>query len=202
MYLLYEHHKDPVAGLILATDMLLTSFFPGSPRINFKSAEDKALFELCKLQFKSINAKERTIDMDTYVWSFFGDAGRKVYDMIKASPLAAAGIKFEAVKDLAGQRKAGFIARPSTLDVNPADFFYQQAAPAASGPSKDTIKQQLAAYLSISQVELETATIVNLKKPYRAAALRLHPDRNNGDAKGMTELNYYWQAWQPFAAQN
>jgi hypothetical protein len=198
MYLLYEHHKNPSTGELLATDMLLTSYFPGAPRINFSSAEEKALFELCKLQFKSINAKERTIDMETYIWSFFGNAGQQVYNLIKGSPLASAGIKFERVERLVKQKAAGSIDRPSISTIDPADFFYNQAS-LGGAPSKDKIKAELEKLLAVGSLfDLEKIPAPDLKKHYRSAAMRLHPDRNGGDAKGMTELNYYWQQWQQF----
>lgn len=195
MYLLYEHHKDS-DGNILATDMLLTSVFPGKPFVSFKNAAEKAIFELCKLTFKEIHTKERTIDMDTYIWSFFGDAGRRVYEKLKASPLATVGLKFERVENLASQKASGYIDALKASGMDPADFFYQQAAPASSGPTIEQVEKKLAALLDIDTPDLETCAPGDLKKLYRQAAMRLHPDRNNGDAKGMTELNYYWQEWQ------
>lgn len=199
MYLLYEHHKDPSTGALLATDMLLTSRFPGTPYVNFKSATEKAIFEFCKLTFKSIHTKERTIDMDTYIWSFFGNAGQRVYEQLKASALAAAGLSFQRVENLAEQKKNGFISLPAATKIDPADFFYQQAAPSSTAPARDEIKIKLSAILNLTGDQLDSLSMAELKKDYRKAALRYHPDRNNGDAKQMTELNYWWQQWQAYA---
>jgi hypothetical protein len=200
MYLLYEHHKD-ASGQIIATDMLLTSVYPGASRVIFKSASEKAIFELCKLTFKEIHTKERTIDMDTYIWSFFGTAGKAVYDRLKASAIAAAGLQFQRIDNLAEQKKNGYIRAPAASLFDAADFFYQQAAPSSNAPSKEQLKAQLAPMLGVPPEELEVQPLSALKKPYRQAAMRLHPDRNNGDATQMTELNYLWQQWQPYAMQ-
>jgi len=197
MYLLYEHFKS-ASGEILATDMLLTSRFPGSPFISFRDANEKALFEFCKLIFKSIHTKNRTIDMNTYIWSFLGSAGKDVYDKIKASPIVAAGLLFERVEDLKGQKAAGFIHRPDTSRIDPSDFFYQQAAPASAKIlTRSEIAAKLAPMLQLTAPTIEAADLSILKKEYRRAALRLHPDRNNGDATQMTELNWLWQQLQP-----
>lgn len=189
MYLLYEFHTDS-DGNLLATDMMLSSGFPGRTFIRFKDPIETGLFETCKKVFKDVHTKERTIDMDTYIWSFFGDAGKQVYERLKAMPLEQIGMVYERVENLAAQRASGSIAK-QTVFTNPKDFFYQSEAPASSGPSLEEVEKKLKNLLGTE--DLDTP---GLKKVYFKAAMRLHPDRNNGDSSGMTELNYYWQEWQ------
>jgi len=71
--------------------------------------------------------------------------------------------------------------------VDVRDFFYQQV-PVAATPT--LTKEQVAAKLRLI---LGTDTVD--KSSYRRAALRLHPDRNNGDGKPMSELNMLWQVY-------
>lgn len=199
MYILYEHHKDS-DGKILATDILLTSVFPGKNQIQFWNAVDKAIFGFVKEGvFKKVHTKFRTMDENTHIWSFFPPWGKWVYEQIKASPLGKAGVEFIAIEDLSGQAIAGYIKKSSMTKIDPKDFFYQSEAPAKTGPTKDEIKVKLAGYLNLTGDQLDSSTLAQLKKPYRLAALSLHPDRNNGDGSKMSDLNYYWQAWAPYA---
>ena len=196
MYLLYEFHRSP-EGKILVTDILMSSFYPGHPKLNWQSSVDKALFEFCKNEFKKVIISERNYDPDTKIWSFFNQYGKAVHDSIKNSPLSAAGVLFQQVDNLAEQVKSGKGIAKASHSYNPDDFFYQQSAPVSTGPSIADVKTKLASILMLPSGESDFATLEEgeLKKLYRKAALRLHPDRNNGDAKGMTELNYLWQVY-------
>lgn len=195
MYLLYEHHKDS-AGALLATDMLMSSRFPGKPGINFKNPAEAAFFEFTKKTFKEVHASQRTYDPDTKIWSFFGGIGASIYKILKESPFAsfAGGIAFERIEDLAEAVKRGYVAKPEKLAFDPSDFFYTSEAPVPSGPSRSEAEKQLALLVGLEHSELKGLDPTMLRKVYLRAALRLHPDRNNGDATGMTNLNFYWQA--------
>lgn len=194
MYLLYEHLKSP-EGELLATDMLMTSWFPGKPGIDFRSPIQKGFFEFTKLTFKKVHISQRGYDPDTKIWTFFGDSGKSVYKDLKNSPMGKVGFKIERILGLSEQVKAGFIKKPEKLAFDPADFFYTPEAPVSSGPTKEQVSEKLAVLLGISAEQLKTGDDLGLKKLYRQAALRLHPDRNGGDSKGMTELNYFWQIY-------
>lgn len=56
-------------------------------------------------------------------------------------------------------------------------------------------KEQAGVYVSLR----EDCSIAELKRPYRQAALALHPDRNNGDSSKMAELNVVWAELQSYA---
>lgn len=194
MYLLYEFHRSP-SGEILVTDMLCTSFYPGRPSISWKNGTEKALFELVKAEFKKVPISQRTYSDKSNIWSFLGVWGKTVHDSIKASPLAAVGVKFQGINGLAEQADSGIISNVSTTAYNAEDFFYTPSAPAPSGPSTEELRSQLASRLGISIAELNSADKLTLKKWYRVKALEYHPDRNNGDGSRMTELNYLWQVY-------
>jgi hypothetical protein len=201
MYLLYEHHSSP-SGELLGTDMLLSSWFPGRKGINWKDPADAAIFEFSKIIFKDVHIASRNYDPKTNVWSFLGSVGKEVYEKLKGSPIIAVGLKLQKIEDLLAQAETGFISKPSISSWDANDFFYNpQGVVSGSGPSKAEIVLKLSALLAISERELESASIQQLKKPYRLAAKLLHPDFNNGDDKGMRELNMLWQQWQPFLAK-
>src|SRR5215831_4122753 len=123
MYLLYEHHFS-AEGAILGTDMLMSSYFPGRKAIDWKSASEKAIFEFSKQIMKNIHISQRTYDDKCNVWSFLGDAGKRVYENLKASPIVTVGLSFERVEDLLSQASDGYIRRPSISSWNASDFFY------------------------------------------------------------------------------
>lgn len=194
MYLLYEHHKDS-SGNLLATDMLMTSWFPGKPGIAFKKPAEAAFFEFTKHIFKAVTYSQRAYDPDTKIWSFFGTAGQGVYAALKSSPMASIGLNFERIESLSDSVKAGYVGRSEKAFVfDPTDFFYTPEAPKPSGPSRSDAEKELKLIFGLSpNIGLECLDAVTVKKHYRAAALRLHPDRNAGDSSGMTTLNYFWQ---------
>lgn len=186
MYLLYEHHKGQ-DGQLLATDMLMSSFFPGTPRINFKVPTEAGTFEFTKKTFKEVHSSNRNYDPKTNIWSFFGGVGASIYKILKESPFAAFGLTFERVDGLSEQVIAGYVKRPEKFLFDPSDFFYTPEAPKPSGPTKE-------------QAETELKKLIGPvldRKAYLRACLSLHPDRpeNKGDASLMTNLNYYWQIY-------
>lgn len=190
MYLLYEHFKSP-SGEHLATDMMMSSWFPGKPGINFKRPADAACFEFCKATFKQVHIKDRTYNPDTNVWSFLGMTGQHVYKILKDSPIVKVGLLCERVEDLQGQSGAKYIKKPEKPFVfDASDFFYTPEAPAPSGPTREQARAKLAALLGMSEEDYLKA---NPRKLYLRGAMLFHPDRNNGDGAKMTELNYLWQ---------
>jgi len=199
MYILLEHHKGP-AGEVLATDMLLTSKYPGKPFINFKSATENALFTLLVGKsglFKEPHPKDRSYNETTFVWSFLGTVGKTVYEAIKDSPLAKIGIRFERVKNLTDQAESKYFTAPSIAEpFDPNNFFHDPTPSAPSDEDKRLLLiAELAALLGLPSADLiarKDEPII--KKQYRVFALANHPDRPGGSAERMSHLNYMWQA--------
>lgn len=196
MYLLYEHLKD-ADGNLLATDMILSSWFPGKPGVNLKRADDNILFLTTKDKvFKAVPIAQRNYDPDTHIWTFFAGVGASVYKAILDSKLLEIGLKTQKIQNLAEQVKAHYVAKPSKEVFDPSDFFYSPAAPVPSGPTKEQAEAKLKEIFQLSvNIGLGCLDAPTLKKHYRAAAMRLHPDRNNNDSTGMTELNFNWQVY-------
>ena len=190
MYLLYEHLKSP-AGDLLATDMLLTSIYPGRPGVDFKNLNDSVIFLSTKDKvFKAVPSASRSYDPDTKIWTFLAGVGAQVYKAIKDSKLLELGLKIQSIENLADQVKSGRVSKPVvTIPIDPADFFYTPEAPKSLGPSKEDAAAALVKIFQLPAGEEIT------RKHYLRAAMRLHPDRNGGDSNGMTELNFLWQVY-------
>ena len=198
MYLLYEHHKSPSnPDELLATDMLMTTWFPGKPGINFKSGYEKAFFEFTKKTFKDVHISKRAYADETKIWSFFGSSGASVYKTLKDSPLSALGLSFEQIDSLSDQVLSGYVRKNErAYAFDPADFFYTPEPPKSTALPRELLKEKLAVLMMIPPEHLEVLSAQNLKQAYRAAALALHPDRNSGDGAKMSEFNMLWQQWK------
>ncbi len=80
------------------------------------------------------------------------------------------------------------------------EFFTQnQIVETKARDKKELLK--LFATLTESPIS-DNASIIGLKPIYRKAALRLHPDRNNGDGSKMSELNSIWAELQPMLKES
>ena len=194
MYVYYEHHKD-ANGKIVLTDLRMSSTDNGELKINFWKNKDKAIFEACKNVLKWVPVAYRSYDEATYIWSYFGQYGvNSTYGEETISKLGAViqllGDKFRAiaVENLKEQAVNNYVElNPSKAQrMKPEEFFYNHGAPASQ-------PQLTAAQIQEKLKSLIGSTID--KKSYRQAALKYHPDRNNGDGSKMSELNMLWQLY-------
>ena len=196
MYIFYEHHKDAF-GKIVLTEMRLSSYNPHLA-INFRSQLEVTIFELCKPILKFPPVAFRSYEDATKIWSYFGETpyGELVLQKIQEVTKALGGVTAIAVEDLLSSAQAGQIRSAKKQSVRPEDFFYNTTAPSStSNMTKDSILPKLASLLQVEEKTLSTIVNGELKKLYRQAALRLHPDRNQGDGSKMSELNMLWRIY-------
>ena len=184
MYIYYTLHKV-AAGFVVLTELKLTSHAT-EWKIDFWNATEKAIFALIKEKaLKEAPIAFRSYEDATKIWTFMQDWGPKVIEQAKALCSVLGGVICTEVPDLGAiAQEQSFDPKKIKLPPKPEDFFYQQSAPVAT-PA-----------LTKEQAQKKLAAIgVTDKKSYRSAALRLHPDRNNGNGAAMAELNMLWQLW-------
>ncbi len=187
MYLYYEQHKD-ATGKIILTEMRLSSYGDGHLAINFRNPKEQIAFEMCKEVLKYPPVAQRSYDETNKVWSYFDDWGAKVIQALKdVTKAIQSEIQCFEVEDLAAQALNNRITfNGHSQRLKPEDFFYNYGKPVAAVPmTKETLEQKLKALMGD----------VLDKSAYRRAALRYHPDRNNGDGTKMTELNSLWSVY-------
>jgi hypothetical protein len=186
VYVYYEHLKD-AKGKIVLTELRLSSKGDGSLWINIKDSMENLRFKLCVPILKQPLSTVRSFDDSTKVWSYTNGAGIPVLAGLKAVCASLGGITEVAVEDLAEQCRSGRIRFDARKKAQKAeDFFYNHGIPAAQPQlTKEQIQQKLQEMLG---------SVID-KSAYRRAALKFHPDRNNGDGKKMSELNMLWQLY-------
>jgi hypothetical protein len=187
MYLYYEHHRDGT-GKIVLTELCLSSHKNGKLAISFFLATEKLVFEMLKPVLKAAPVSARSYEPNSNIWTYMPPYGEqtieqlvkvaKCYyglDCIEVEDLAAQAVNHQV--DLSGKRK----------QMRAEEFFYNHGVSAARPPmSKAELTTKLISLIGVNIIDKHT---------YRAAALRYHPDRNNGDGSKMSELNMLWQLY-------
>jgi hypothetical protein len=194
MYVYFEHHRDAASKIIL-TELRLSSYGDGTLAIRKNYSTEEMIKDLCLSVLKWPPIGCRSYDPPSVVWSFFGQYGvastygEEVINKLYAVCKPISQIDFIEVKDLAAQalNHRVDLSKPQTDKIKADDFFYNKGTPFASAAlTRDVILQKLCALLGVGD-----AAAID-KRSYRAAALRFHPDRNNGDGSKMSELNMLW----------
>jgi hypothetical protein len=185
MYVYYEHHKD-ASGKIVLTELVLSSWSTGRLGINFGNSTENMIFEICKLALKHAPVAQRSFDPATNVWSYFDTWGQfTLMRLVSVTDSIAQKVTLIEVQDLAAQAVSKRIDL-SAKRMRPEDFFYNYGKPVAQAAmTKETVVEKLKQLLG------DTID----KSAYRRAALKYHPDRNNGDGSKMSELNSLWSVY-------
>lgn len=193
MYCYYEHHKD-AHGKTVLTELRLSSYPNGSLAIRFNNSVENTHFELCKRILKSPPTGQRSYDDASKVWSYLGSYGELVIaDMKKILESIGGKLNEIEVEDLQQQCLNGHIdLTRKRRNIRPEDFFYNTTPQGAAALTKEQLAVKLSTIMGVQALPGETSA---LKKLYRQAAMRLHPDRNNGDGTQMSDLNMYWRLY-------
>ena len=185
VFVFYEHHRDANQKIVL-TEIKLSSSDKAF-RIAFYHSRENLLFDLIKPLLKAPASSVRSYDEVTNVWSYkFG--GEHVLQSIEAVTKALGGVSLVELPDLAEQATQGTInlSGRKSAKMKAEEFFYQHAVP---NTSRILTKEQIEEKLTVL-----VGAVID-KTSYRRAALRYHPDRNNGDGSKMSELNMLWQLY-------
>jgi hypothetical protein len=169
------------------------------PIINWKA--DKTEAEFILQFFKRIDRGSRSYDTDKKIWIIIGTKPIHTLLSVLNSLVPAKmlpNLLIIKINNLEARIAAGDLRRAPDVSFggqrifNTENFYYSQV-PEVSKVPKDN--EKLASLLGIQENELTSLPKAELKKFYRKAALRFHPDRNQGDESKMSELNVLWGAF-------
>jgi len=146
---------------------------------------------------KQIPSSLRAFDNEIKVWTIPLDK----FEFLKQTILKALNYKYKQYS------KGNLITEAILFNPDAAkyaevpkaeDFFYEQPVGNFESSSDTLTLQQLEEKLQemLGVSSWSGLCESDLKKMYRKAAMKYHPDRNNGDSSKMSELNYYWQEYQ------
>ncbi len=201
MFIYYEKFIDPdpskcVYDLVISSD-------GRTQRIDWKNIQHKAVQDLCSSLFKQVPLTERDFNETTKVWTFLGFRGDVIITGLKSLQIQGLfpGVVITQIEDLSKKVELGRLNKKTLVDApigtpkySVDDFFY---TPPASNTelalSGNKLYEALAPLLGITvELLISEKDDSKLKKLYRSSAMRLHPDRNNGDGSRMSELNMLW----------
>ena len=156
---------------------------------------------ICSL-LKQVKLEERDFNEKTKIWTILGFKGNVIKTNLESMCLQGLFGKYSEVvkiEDLEDKAARGALNEVKSKEkkYSQEDFFYNpNAISSSTALTGQALVQKLAPLLSLSSSELtDIKDDKILKKHYRVAALKLHPDRNNGDGSKMSELNMLWSIY-------
>lgn len=199
MYVYYEEFKD-ANGTLLLTEVVLSSY-AREAKIDWSSKSEKAQFDILNAYFKSIPGDKRAYDATSHVWTYKETTGAALISTIQSGITGGllGNCSVNKIIDLEDKvakkelnRKDPKPRKPEQVEIKfkEEEFFYAPEPKAELSGEK--LWSALATQLEIPVELVKTGTKDTLKGAYRRAALRFHPDRNDGDGSKMSELNYLW----------
>lgn len=196
MFMYYE--KFPAHDDTPALIQIVISSNGANAAINWKNKKEEVTINLIRDVFKQVPIAERLHDENTKIWTFFGFRGDVILtgieSMITQGILTSFEVKeIEELQEKVERSELNRVARNmDEKKYKDEDFFYAHAVTTTQVISGEALLEKLAPLLDISVDELKVGDNIALKKTFRRAALKLHPDRNNGDGSKMSELNMLW----------
>lgn len=208
MYIHYARITTPRAT------KLVQLLFCSGDRGKFNITKQKNEFHITKYDWeyfcipvvsmlKQIPSSQRNYDNENKVWTIIDTKWDGLTEIFKAL-----GFRFISYNNLyVDCVDKDWDGHKATVVPDAADFFHDNSADEARhaiipGESREEIEAKLEELLETS-IKIDNLPLylikeyeVTLKKMYRKAAMKYHPDLNGGDATKMTNLNYYWQLYQ------
>jgi hypothetical protein len=175
--------------------------FSGSQSLPFQPIRDSAIFALAVSVVKQIphlkrawNETAKTWEIDSEFWA----VKREFYVLGEPSgnfKLVAYTVEdFENWRDGVTQAKPDFKSMPENKAAQGFFNNFNQVIEKVAVAKSD--REMLVELLGFSSwVELDRTDRITLRKRYKQAAMKLHPDRNNGDGSKMATLNQLWGAY-------
>lgn len=204
MFMYYE--KFPAHDDTPALIQIVLSSNGANAAINWKNKKEEVTINLLRDVFKQVPIAERLHDENTKIWTFFGFRGDVILAGIESMITQGILTSFEVkeIEELQEKVERSELNRTKrTVDqkkFKDEDFFYDHAVTTTQALTGTALLEKLAPLLEISVDELKTSDTTVLKKTFRRAALKLHPDRNNGDGSKMSELNMLWNIFMQSGA--
>lgn len=186
MYIYYQHLRDSNGEVTVTMLKISANGFRWS---NYFTKTEKSFFTIVAETLKTEPIASRSYDSKSHTWTFLGSAGPSVIKKLKAIILTTNLIALKEIENFIEieNDQSSFIPRIAKETVE--DFFYN--APAAL--PRESAAEKLQKLLCIDAEALKRTDKQSLRKLYLKTALKLHPDRNNGDGSMMSELNAAWQ---------
>jgi hypothetical protein len=191
--IVYYEEFDDLTDVVISSDGMST-------RPNWKNKNETAIMSLLLSLFKQVELKDRSMSDVTKVWTFLNGRGKLIVTHLESMMTQGLlpGVEFKKIQDLEEKAKTSSLGRIAAGEkakkYNAEDFFYSSPIGDSSIP-KNELVTRISLLLEIGEIDLVNADDLTLKKTYRKAALKLHPDRNNGDGSKMSELNMLWNIY-------
>jgi hypothetical protein len=177
-----------------------------SNKIAFHDPSEKAAHTVLTQVFKTLPLSVCDSDATTYVRTIIGALnGKRVTALLESLKIQGLLprlnlVKIKKLQVLLSQGRLNYVEPPkkkgNEVDIkfNEEDFFYKPTG-GTNEPSGEALYSALSSILCITVDVLKSASAQELKRLYRLRASSLHPDRNGGDGKAMSELNYLWRLY-------
>lgn len=183
---------------------VVTLHFSGSQSRANVFAKDKTIFGLALIGVQQIPSKDKLWEPSTKTWNIHADVwstllpyystAPEIYGLVPYSTKAQWDA-FITGKVATRSESNGSYSTPVSEAEAAQQFFGQQAFNHAVYHTATELsdREEFISLLGLNKWgEFDSLPAKQAKKLYLSAAMRLHPDRNNGDGSKMSKLNELW----------